>query len=339
VEQEDCGGNLGGFDGQQVSGAFISARTIFAGGVVPELVGGGFSEEIGFGREDLSLEQFGFDGVVNAFNVGVGIGAGRGIEAVLGAVFLLDGPVEAAHLVVSGVAVIFGAQVGGDDDLGSVEAMVIEMGEEAIHSQGGVGFGEFVAVGQELGAARQFADGVLEAGQAIGLHLRPIEGEVGEIFDIHLEAGKRRIGRFDGAEIVFAVVAALGWAGELVVAEDAVQGVVADLEGKFGDETAGAEAGCFFALGHAFGFQGGRGFMRAGMRGAADGQEALVAVGGKAADPFAHGVFGALVTAGGGLDALVEGIGDQLVAESEFRIAGADHGVIRWGGGQRSKGV
>jgi hypothetical protein len=27
------------------------------------------------------------------------------------------------------------------------------------------------------------------------------------------------------------------------------------------------------------------------------------------------------------------------VAESEFRIAGADHGVIRWCGGQRSKGV
>ena len=112
-----------------------------------------------------------------------------------------------------GVAVVFGAEVGGDDDLGGVEAVIFEMGEEAIHGQGGVSFGEFIAVGQELGAARQFAEGVLEAGQAIGLHLRPIEGEVGEIFDIHLEAGERRIGRFDGAEIVFTVVAALGWAG------------------------------------------------------------------------------------------------------------------------------
>ena len=275
MEQEYCGGYFRSFEGQQVSGAFISARTIFAGGVVPELVGGGFGEEIGFGREDLSLEQFGFDGVVNAFDVGVGVGAGRGIEAVLGVVFLFDGPVKAADLIVGGVAVVFGAQVGGDDDLGGVEA-VVEVGEEAIHGLGGVSFGEFVAVSQELGAAGKFADGVLEAGQAIGLHLRPIEGEVGEIFDIHLEAGKRRIGCFDLAEIVFTVVAAPGRAGELVVAEDAVQGIVADLESKLGDETTGAEAGCFFALGHAFGFQCGRGFMRAGMRGSADGQEALV---------------------------------------------------------------
>ena len=213
VEQEDCGGIFGGLEGQQVGGAFISARAVFAGGVVPELVDGGFSEEIGFRREGLSLEHFGFDGVVNAFDVGVGIGAGRGIKAVLGAVFLFDGPVKAADLVMHSVAVVFGAQVGGDNDLGGFEAVVFEMGEEAIHGQGGVSFGELVAVGQELGAARKFADGVLEAGQAIGLHLRPIEGEVGEIFDIHLEAGKRRIGRFDGAEIVFTVVAALGWAG------------------------------------------------------------------------------------------------------------------------------
>ena len=339
MEQEDCGGNFRSLDGQQVGGAFISARTVFTGGVVPELIGGGFGEEISFGREDLSIEQFGFDRVVNAFDVGVGVGAGRGIEAVLGVVFLFDGPVKAADLIVGGVAVVFGSQVGGDDDLGGVEAMVFEMGEEAIHGQGGVSFGEFVAVGQELGAARKFADGVLEAGQAVGLHLRPIEGEVGEIFDVHLEAGKRRIGCFDGAEIVLTVVAALGGAGQLVVAEDAIQGIVADLESKLGDETTGAEAGRLLALGHAFGFQLGGGFMRAGMRGAAEGKEALVAVYGKAADPFAHGVFGALVAAGGGLDALFDGIGDQLMAESEFRIAGADHGVIRWCGGQRSKGV
>ena len=154
MEQEDCGGNFRSFEGQQVSGAFISARTIFTGGVVPELVGGGFGEEIGFGRQDLSLEQFGFDGVVNAFDVGVGVGAGRGIEAVLGMMFLFDGPVKAADLIVGGVAVVFGAEVGGDDDLGGIEAVVFEMGEEAIRGQGGVSFGEFVAVGQELGAAR-----------------------------------------------------------------------------------------------------------------------------------------------------------------------------------------
>ena len=131
-------------------------------------------------------------------------------------------------------------------------------------------------VGQELRAAGEFANGVLEAGQAVALHLGPIEGDVGEVFHIHLEAGERGISGFNGTQVVLTLVTALGRAGQMVVAEDAVQGIVADLEGKLGDETAGAEAGCFFALGHAFGFQRGRGFMRAGMRGAANGQEALV---------------------------------------------------------------
>ena len=135
----------------------------------------------------------------------------------------------------------------------------------------------------------------MEARQAIGLHLGPVEGNIGEIFDIHLEASKRRISGLDGAKIVFAFVPASGFACQFVLAEDAVQSVVADFEIKLGDETAGAEAGGLFAFGDAFGFQFGRGFMRAGMRGAADGNKALVVNQGKAADPFADGVSGTLV--------------------------------------------
>jgi len=320
---------LRSFDCEQIGWAFITARTVFARGVVPELIGGGFGEEIGSGGKDLSVEQFSFDCVVNTFDVRVGVGAGRGIEAVLGLKFLFDGAVEAAGLVMGGVAVKLASQVGGDDNPGGVDAVVFEVLEEPIHGEGGVGLGEFVAVGQELGAARKFAEGVLEAGQAIGLHLRPVEGNVGEIFDIHLEAGKGRIGGFDGAEIVFAFVTALGFSGQMALAQDAVQGVVADLEIKLGDEAAGAKARGLLAFGDAFGFQCQRGFMRAGMRGAADGQEPLVVLEGKAADPFAHGVPGTLIAASSGFESLFAGIGDQLMTKSEFRIAGADHGVIR----------
>ncbi len=56
VEQEYFGGDFGGFQGQQIDGAFIPTRTIFAGGIVPELVGGGFGEEVGFGGKDLGIE-------------------------------------------------------------------------------------------------------------------------------------------------------------------------------------------------------------------------------------------------------------------------------------------
>ena len=94
VEQEDSGRDFWSFEGQEVSGAFVAVGTVFAGGVVPELVGGGFGEEVGFRRKDLGIEQFGFDGVVDAFDVGIGIGAGGRVETVLGAEALLDGEVE-----------------------------------------------------------------------------------------------------------------------------------------------------------------------------------------------------------------------------------------------------
>jgi len=79
--------------------------------------------------------------------------------------------------------------------------------------------------------------------------------------------------------------------------------------------------------------------MRAGMGSAAAGQEAFIVIGFEAAEPFADGVAGTLVTAGGGLDALFESVGDQFVAERKFRIGGADHVVVRWSGGRRNQGV
>lgn len=207
--------------------------------------------------------------------------------------------------------------------------MVFEVFEKTFHREGGVSFGEFVAIGQELGAAREFADGVLETRQAIGLHLGPVERNVGEVFDVHLEAGKRGIGCFNGPQIVFALVAALGFTGEVFLAEDAVQGVVADLEIELCDEAARAEAGGFFAFGDKFGLPFWSGFMGAGMRGAAQRDKAIVVIEVKAAEPFSDRVAGALVEAGGRLDAFFESISNQLVAEGEFGIGGADHGVVR----------
>lgn len=229
VEQEYFGREMRSFEGEQIGWVFITARTVFAGGVVPELVGSGFGQEVGFGRKDLGVKQFGFDGGMNTFDIGVGVGAGRWIEAVFGLIFLLDGQMEALGSVMNGIAIEFDAQIGGEDDLRSIDAVVFEVLEKAVDGEGGVGFGKFVAIGQELGAAGKFADGVLETRQAVGLHLGPVEGNVGEIFDIHLEAGEGGIGGFDGTEIVFAFMTAFGFTGELVLAEDAIEGVVADL--------------------------------------------------------------------------------------------------------------
>ena len=299
------------------------------------MIGGGSSKEVGFRSKDLGIEQFCFDGVVDAFDIGIGIGTGRRIEAMFGLIFLLDGRVETAQLIMDGIPVELASQIGGEDDLSRVHAMLFKVFEKTIHGEGGISFGEFLAVGQELGAARQLADGVLKTGQTIGLHLRPVKRNVGQVFDVHLEAGKGRISGFDRAQIVFAFVPALGLAGELVLAENAIQSVVAHLQIKFFDEAARAKARSFLAQSHGFSLQLWRSFMRAGLRRTALSDESLVVVGFKTAEPFANGIARTLKAGGGGLDAMLEGMSDQVVAQRELGIVGADHGVVSLGGGRR----
>ena len=70
--------------------------------------------------------------------------------------------------------------------------------------------------------------------------------------------GEGGVGGLDGAQIV---LAALGCAGELVVAEGALDGDMAHWQIELGDEAAGAKARCFPAQGDDAGFEGGLGFM------------------------------------------------------------------------------
>ena len=242
VEQEYSWGDSGGFSGEKICGMFVATRAVFAGGVVPELVGGDLGEEVGFGGKDLGIEEFGFNGIVDAFDIGVGVGTSGWIEAMLGAEGLLDGEMKAFGPVVDGIAVEFRAQVGGEDDLAGIDPMGLEMFEETCDAQGGIGFGECVAVGQELGAAGKLANRVLKAGQAVALHLGPVEGDIGKVFHIHLEAGEGGISGFDGPEVIFTAVAALGRSGQVVGVNDALGGVMAQWQVKFLDEAASAKA-------------------------------------------------------------------------------------------------
>ena len=125
---------------------------MFASGIVAELIGCGLGEEVRAGRKDLSIEQFGFAGVVDTFDVGIGMGTGGRVEAMLGAEGLLEGQMKAFGSVVNGIAVEFHAQVGGDDNLVGGHALLLRMREKAFAGEGRVGFGPFVAVAQELSA-------------------------------------------------------------------------------------------------------------------------------------------------------------------------------------------
>ena len=56
VEQEYFGRDEWRFESQEVGGALVAPGTNLARGIVPELVGGGFGEEISFGGKDLGIE-------------------------------------------------------------------------------------------------------------------------------------------------------------------------------------------------------------------------------------------------------------------------------------------
>ena len=53
------------------------------------------------------------------------------------------------------------------------------------------------------------------------------------------------------------------------------------------------------------------------------------------AEPFANGIARTFKVGGGGLDAMLEGMRNEVVAQREFGIVGADRGVVRLGCGRR----
>ena|SRR6267142_156509 len=221
------------FGGQEIGRALIAARAVFAGDVVPELVSSTFGEEVGSRVKTLSVVKLGFDGVMDTFDIGVGIRTGGRVEGMLGAPALLDGEVKAFRAIVYGIAIELSAQIGGNDHLASIDLVLVEMFEESFDRESGVGLGEFVAISQELGTAGQFPDGVLEARQTVLLHLGPKEGNIGEVFHIHLEASKGSISGFNGPEIIFAAVAALGRPSQLMGVDNALDGIMAQRQVEF----------------------------------------------------------------------------------------------------------
>ena len=88
MEQENLGRDFLGavlvFDGQEVQRALVAAGAVFAGDVVPELVGADLGEEIAAMVEGLGVEELRLDGGVDALDLGVGVGTGGRIKAVPG---------------------------------------------------------------------------------------------------------------------------------------------------------------------------------------------------------------------------------------------------------------
>jgi hypothetical protein len=336
MEQEDFWRDEGSFGSQEIGWAFVTAGAVFASGVVPKLVSGAFGKEIGSAIKALSIIELGFDGVVDTFDICIGIRAGRRIKGVLGAPALFDGEVKAFWPIMDGIAIELRAQIGGDDHLAGIHFVLVQMFEESFDGEGGVCLGQFVAVSQELSATGEFSDGVLEARQTVFLHLWPEEGNVGQVLHIHLEASKGSISGFHRAEVIFAAMSALGRSGQLMDIDNALDGIMAQGQVKFGNEPTRAETRSLLAQPNDPGLQGLFSFVRAGSGSAAKGSQAGITQDLEAAQPFAHGVAAAVKVAGGGFDTIFFGEGNQLMTQGEFGVVSADHGVVSFVGGWRS---
>ena len=123
---------------EDVGWGAIATGAVLAGEVEEVLVGGDRVEEVGGPPEVLEVEELGLDGGVTALDVGVGVGAGWRVEAVLGAGGQ-DGAVESIRTVVDGVAVELAAEVGAYFNLGEVDAVDAQVLEYAVQREGGVG--------------------------------------------------------------------------------------------------------------------------------------------------------------------------------------------------------
>ena len=194
-----------GARGEEIGRSEIATGAVLAGEVEEVLVGGDGGEEVGGVAEGFQIEELGFDGGVAAFDVGVGVRVGGGIEAVGGA-DRSEGTVKTVGAVAHGVAVKLGAEVGAQDQFSEIEAVCGEVGEHALECERGVGFREFAGVGEEEGPEGFAANRILETGHAELLHLGKVAGDVVEVFGVHLQAQQGRMGGFDRAEIGLALV-------------------------------------------------------------------------------------------------------------------------------------
>jgi hypothetical protein len=83
-EKEDAWGKERRAHGEEIGRSEVGARAVFAGEVEEVLVGGGGGDEGGSVVEMFEVEEFGFDGGVAGFDVGVGVWASGRVEAMEG---------------------------------------------------------------------------------------------------------------------------------------------------------------------------------------------------------------------------------------------------------------
>src|SRR5258707_13550238 len=133
-----------------------------------------------------------------------------------------------------------GTVVGLPDQIAQRDAATIEVLLNA-GGEDGTGGGTALGKGPEQQTAAHFAGGVFDSREIEGLRLRPVAGDVVEILGVGGDLLKDAPGGLDVGEVLFALILALAFFQQTVLAPDAFQGTMAEGEIELANETASAE--------------------------------------------------------------------------------------------------
>src|SRR5258708_11987536 len=181
-----------------------------------------------------------------------------------------------------------GTVVGLPDQIAQRDAATIEVLLNAGGEDGTGGGGTALGKGQEQQTAAHFAGGVFDRREIEGLRLRPVAGDVVEILGVGGDLLKDAAGGFDVGEVLFALILALPFFEQTVLAPDALQSPMAEGKIELANETASAEGEQLLAQSDDLLFDGGGSLAGLVMRSAGTLDEAAQSLLLIAAQPLAH---------------------------------------------------
>src|SRR6187401_3406160 len=121
--------------------------------------------------------------------------------------------------------------------------MQSQMSAELFGQENGVAFGELVGIAGEASARDNLTRGILKARQSQTHHLYPVTGNILQEFSIRRELAEELPGPFDHAKLLFNGRLLFPRPGQTVLADNARNGIVADVEIELMDQSFGPKAG------------------------------------------------------------------------------------------------
>src|SRR5258708_17083549 len=214
-----------------------------------------------------------------------------------------------------------GRVVGLPDQIAQRDAATIKVLWNAGGEDGTGGGGTALGEGPEQQAAAHFAGGVFDRRESEGLGLRPVAGDVVEILGVGGNLLKDAPGGFDVGEVLFALIFALAFFQQTVLAPDAFQGTMAEGKIELANETARAESEQPLWQRDDLLFDGGGSLAGLGMRRPGKFDQTAQSLLLIAAQPLAHRGDGGLKQAGGRLDTSLP----SRLHQTQAMIVGVSH--------------